>query len=87
MASLKRPADKPYCIGARIKLIIDETRRKEIFKRLNQAFDRNRLSLVLNDRVDDITFTEARIISQLIGCQMEELYQRSFDFNELVPNT
>ncbi|MEO0896306.1 MAG: hypothetical protein AAFY71_07915 [Bacteroidota bacterium] len=83
MASIKRAPDKPYCIGARIQKISVETRRKFVRARLENCFDDNRLGRVLHDRVDDITFTEAKLIADILGCTMEQLYDRGFDFNQI----
>ncbi|MDW3651807.1 MAG: hypothetical protein R8P61_32310 [Bacteroidia bacterium] len=81
MGRLTRNTEKPYLLKKRIDSISNEETRKAVHNSLNAILDTNRKHDILRDRTDDLTLTEALLISDILGCTPAQLADNSFDFN------
>ena len=84
MARLINDKRTPYLLRSRIEMISSGQKKQDILDKISHIFDKNRKYHILNDITDDLTFTESRILCEIIGCSASQLADHTFDLNSVV---
>lgn len=84
MGHPENPLKYRYNLRFRIESLgTDSIQYVAVMAKLKKVFGRNRLYLILDDKCKDIRFQEAIVIAEILGCQMKELADNTFQFAKL----